>query len=82
MHKIVKNVTINRSCTRFEKNCVWWKTVRGICSDERFRKNFRNTRGTFAYINEKIQHLLIKDTICRGSNLSRTKISGLFVSLR
>ena len=63
--QITKNVIVNRSCRRFERSCDWWKNVWDTYSDERFRKNFHITRGTFAYINEKIQHLLIKDTVAK-----------------
>ena len=35
-------------------------------SDERFRKSFRITRGTFFCIIKKIQHLLIKDTVAEN----------------
>ena len=61
--QIAKNVLVNRSCRRFERSCGWWRNVWNTYSDERFGKNFPITRGTFAYINEKMQHLLIKDII-------------------
>ena len=79
--QIAKNVTTNRSCRRFKRNCGWWKTIWDTYSDERFRKNFCVTRDKCAYVNEKNRTFSNQRYYCRGSNLSKTKISCLFVLL-
>ena len=42
-------IAVNKSCRIFERCYGLWKNAWDTCSDERFRKNFRVTQGTFGY---------------------------------
>ena len=64
--QITKKVIVNWSCRRFERSCGWRKNVWDTYRDEISRKNFLII-GTFGYVSEKMQHLLIKDTIAKDS---------------
>ena len=44
-----KKFTVNKSCRMFERSYGLWKNTWDTCSDERCRKNFRVTQGTFGY---------------------------------
>ena len=62
-----RNVTIPRpirSCRRLVRNSGWWETVWTQYSDARFKKTFRVSKNTFAYLLTNIRHLLERQTLC------------------
>ena len=53
----------HRSCRRFLRNTGWWDLAWNTYSEARFKKTFRISRSTFAYILNNIKHVLDRDTI-------------------
>lgn len=52
-----------RSCRRLERNNRWFNTVWSSCSAKCFKKKFRVSRETFAFILARIGHFLERNTI-------------------
>ena len=58
-----RNATCTRSCRRLGRNLGWFNLVWTTYSDERFKKTFRVSRGTFNLILARIWHVLERDTV-------------------
>ena len=52
-----------RKCKPLIKNFGWWNKVWNMYSDDRFKKCFRVSKGTFQYILEHIKDDLLKQTV-------------------
>ena len=52
-----------RSCRRLRRNMGWFNCVWNNYSEERFKKPFRLSRGTFQFILSRIRHVLERDTV-------------------
>ena len=52
----------SRSCRRLERNNGWFNTVLSSYSGKRFKKTFRVSRETFAFILARIRHVLRRNT--------------------
>ena len=52
-----------RSCRRLGRNMGWFNCVWNTYSEERFKKTFRVSRGTFQFILSRIRHVLQRDTV-------------------
>ena len=48
---------------RYLRNTGWWENVCANYSDERFKKCFKLSRGTFDVILQKVSHRLEKETL-------------------
>lgn len=53
----------SRSCRRFGRNMGWFNCVWNTYSEERFKKTFRISRGTFHFILNRIRHVLQRVTV-------------------
>lgn len=53
----------SRSCRRFGRNMGWFNCVWNTYSEERFKKTFRISRGTFHFILNWIMHVLQRVTV-------------------
>lgn len=51
------------SCRRFGRNMGWFNCVWNTYSEERFKKTFRISRGTFHFILNRIRHVLQRVTV-------------------
>ena len=59
-----QQVTVLRSCRRFQRNLGWWNTVWNTYSEKRFKQTLRVSRGTFQFILNQIRHDLERDVVC------------------
>ena len=61
----LENVTpkYTRSCRRLGRNMGWFNCVWNTYSEERFKKTFRVSCGTFQFILSRIRHVLQRDTV-------------------
>ena len=59
-----QQVTVLRSCRRFQRNLGWWNTVWNTYSEKRFKQTLRVSRGTFQFILNRIRHDLERDVVC------------------
>lgn len=61
--KLVATHQYTRSCRRLERNNGWFNMVWSSYSTKRFKKTFRVSRETFAFILVQIRHVLERNTI-------------------
>jgi hypothetical protein len=54
---------VPRSCRRLARNSGWWNLVWRAYSAARFKKTFRVSRETFAFILSRIRHVLERKSI-------------------
>ena len=62
-HRLVATHQYTRSCRRLERNNGWFNMVWSSYSAKRFKKTFRVSRGTFAFILARIRHVLERNAI-------------------
>lgn len=62
-NRVVAMRKYSRSCRRLERNNGWFNTVWSSYSAKRFKKTFRVSRETFAFILARIRHVLERNTI-------------------
>ena len=60
----IGRIKTTRTCRRLPRNRGWWDVVWSTYSDARFKRTFRVSRATFAFILSKICHRLERETIC------------------
>lgn len=63
MQNLLQQKEVHRSCRRLIRNHGWWELVWNTYSDERFKRTFRVSKGTFVFILSRIRHELERDTV-------------------